>query len=106
MTLRSERIHGAPLPVGLLALVAGCGGGGKTTGPTVTSDNPHVRRHRRQHHRGEPARRATVSGPPPDPSYLVSDGLHPSDRGDAVIAAAFDAALAQAGYPAVRLARR
>jgi lysophospholipase L1-like esterase len=42
----------------------------------------------------------------PDASFMDGDGLHPNDRGDAAIAATFDAALSQAGYPTARLIAR
>ncbi len=41
----------------------------------------------------------------PDESYITSDGFHPNDQGEMAIAVAFDAALAQAGYPAAQASR-
>jgi lysophospholipase L1-like esterase len=41
-----------------------------------------------------------------DPSFLQSDGLHPTDRGNQTIAIVFDGALTKAGYPTGQVARR
>lgn len=41
----------------------------------------------------------------PDPSFLQSDGLHPTDKGNQAIAMVFDAALMRAGYPTGQVAR-
>ncbi len=40
-----------------------------------------------------------------DPSFLQSDGLHPTDKGNQAIAMVFDSALTRAGYPTGQVAR-
>ena len=42
----------------------------------------------------------------PDATYFSADGFHPNDRGYDAIASTFDSALARAGYPMARVARR
>ncbi len=49
---------------------------------------------------------ADVFGSLPDESFFTDDGFHPNDKGQAAIAATFDAALAASGYPTTLLAHR
>lgn len=42
----------------------------------------------------------------PDETFFLSDGFHPSSRGNDAIAVTFDSALMRAGYPIAQLARR